>query len=77
MLYKIFIRFLKRENIFDNYKMYIKPEISSIRQINPRQLIARTMYWDETMEGHDYWCKLHFKWMSILIYIGKKYNTIC
>lgn len=70
---QIFLRFLKENDYFYNYKKYFKgyKAVSKFERLilccnnfSPR-VVDKTLHWTETDEGFDYWAYVHCQFQTL------------
>lgn len=73
---RIFIRFLKDNNVYNNYIASISSSYSfyGFKVFETHNCVAwlyEAFSWDDSSEGFTFWCKLDKKWSTFL-----KHNKI-
>ena len=67
-LIKKFIRFLYKHGVYGKYIFYFVSSSEHWKQEYqrengyPTEFISGAFRWGQTLEGHDYWKKIHLMW---------------
>ena len=65
-IYPLFVKFLKQEGAYENYKKYVKFDPSTDIYGYRYDLICHFFNWKQTDEGWKYWSKINRKWNKLL-----------